>query len=215
MKLLEGLEEVDELMSARWRLLTGDEVKALYDEFWYGVKELNGNAEGFTGLAEFVLLRFLVNMLGGAQPRSINKELSAFQCNLDGRCWITHTHAVDVGGERGLKPDVGIWLKIPSYTYWEDGGELRAAIEIKAGLDQGIPQVNAIQANFQRIISQHPKARCLLIVHRKPSTPVQSALAGSGLDFLVLQDDQNLLWRELSDKLGMSSPPFRYLIRAY
>jgi len=210
MKLLKGLREVDQVMSEGWRTLSCAEVSGIYDDIWYGVKELNGNAEGFVGFSEFVVFRFLVNMLGGASPRAIGRETSAFQCDLDGRCWLTHS--ADVGG---LRPDVAIWWKEPSYTYWQPGGELWAAVEIKAGLDQGTAQVGTIQANFQGIANQHSHAQCLLISHRKPRIPVQNALATSNIKYLILEGDQTPLWFKLYDGLALARAAFSSLVRAY
>jgi hypothetical protein len=210
MKLLEGLNEIDEIISERWRTLTCAEVSGIYDDIWYGVKELNGNAAGYVGFSEFVVFRFLVNRLGEASPRAINKETSAFQCDLDGRCWLTHS--ADVGG---LRPDVAIWWKDPSHTFWQPGGELWAAVEIKAGLDQGSPLVVNIQTNFQNIMSKNPRARCLLISYRNPTVPVRNALANSNIKYMILDSDQTPLWLKLYENLEMARAPFSQLIRAY
>ena len=210
MKLLEGLKEIDELISEGWRTLTCTEVSGFYDDIWHGVKESNGNAEGFVGFSEFLVLRFLINMLGEASPRAINQATSAFQCDLDGRCWLTHS--ADVGGSR---PDVGIWWKDPSYTFWQSGGELWAAVEIKAGRDQGPQQVLNIRTNFESIISKHSHARCLLISYRNPTMPVRNALATSNIKYIILDGDQTPLWLKLYENLEMARAPFSQLIRAY
>lgn len=214
MKLLEGLQELDETIAKQWRLLTCHEVSVTYDGFWFGVKDLSGNAEGFTGLSELLIVRFVINMLGGAEPRAINKELSAFQCRLDGRCWITHAHNVG-GTDQAVKVDVGLWWKHPSHTYWEQGGELRGVIEIKLGLYQGVQEVVQLQQRFQTLQAQHPNARSLLVLFSPPGGPVKNALDSSAITYLILKNESKLLWRELFEKLQIGRTPFWHIVRAY
>lgn len=206
---IKGLQELDQAIAEDWRVLSCREVNAIYQHVWWEIKELNGNAEGFVGLSEFVIVRFLAHMLGGVLPRAINKDLAAFQCALDGRAWLTH--AVQIGRD---KPDISLYWKDPSPPYWDGIGDVWAVVEVKLGLGQGIlQQVNRQSAIFARVRNIHPKARCLLLLYEPPAKQLPSSFRQPNQDFLILWDNQELFWQQLYEKLGLARSPFAKIVR--
>jgi len=130
------LKRLDIFLAANWQNLTCGQVYEIYRQFSNDLKDLKGNATGFTGLSEFLILRVLYHQLGGNfEKRAITQDVSEFVRN---GYSIGQSIPIPLGEKQNCRPDIVL----------REGEDLIAAIQIKLYLTTGSTELKKREGNI-------------------------------------------------------------------
>jgi len=197
------LAQLDNHLSSNLETLTGHDVWRIYSDFWHLLKEFKGNANGFTGLSEYLLFRYVYYMLGGSftrQPCPESKDLYQFVSEADDSLIIGQSMRLVVEGRR-YYPDIAIFHH----------GRLVAVCSIKIYLTGGWNTVTSEVAKLEGMRSRYPEMRALLVTFSPLSDrgtiyPQLKRVADDNewFSFVILKDNVQPLHRVVCDGLGLN-----------
>ena len=123
------LENIDNYIAENWRNIRCADIHDMYFQFSQDLKEFKGNSNGFTGLSEYLVFRFLYHQLGGSFEREqITRDLWEFKSSNDLRIGQSVRVTID---NRKYYPDVVIYKS----------NRLMAVIQIKIYLTSGLNEI--------------------------------------------------------------------------
>lgn len=188
------LEELDGFLAKNYPKLKCNDVRKIYFNFFDDLKDFKGNSNGFTGLAEYLIFRFLYHQLGGSfEPRDATPNIKEFVRD-DLRIWLSMS--VETNGNRH-RPDIALW----------QGGNLMAVIQIKIYLTNGMKEVQKELKTFQSLRKINPRDfRALLIIYLLGKGKVRQELdkqkdKNAWFDFLILGENNEFLTEKLRTSL--------------
>lgn len=163
-----------------------------YFDFFYDLKEFQGNSNGFTGLSEYLLFRFFYHWLGGSFSR-VQKTTGLWE-------FVSNS---------GIKIGQNTPLKTPGKKYYPDiivykDGNPVFIVEIKIYLTSGIYEVEKEFSKFDKIKETYHGITALFISFNK--VPESGKIfhrindeieRKDWLNFLVLDGNDSLLTCEL------------------
>ncbi len=196
------LEEVDAYIRDNVWTLTGADLHAVYRDFFKDLKEFKGNANGFTGLSEYLVFRSLYHLLGGAFDRHRapgSHEVYEFQSTLDKRIRIGQSVPVRIGDKR-YYPDITLY----------ESDNLTAVSQVKLYLTGGQHEVTTEVQKLEALRTRFPGMRALLIIFSRLSKkgtvmPVLEAAKASKpwCDYVVLEPSKELFSSVLVEGLSL------------
>lgn len=196
------LTQLDDLVATNWQYLRCNDIYKLYFEFSNDLKNFRGNANGFTGLSEYLIFRFLYHQLGG----SFRKE-----------SWMTSGVSQFVGKDCRIGQNVPLYLGdekrrcVPDIVLYQEDS-LIAAIQIKVYLTTGRKEVDKEMETFKELRKTNPEGfrAMLLIYDHSPSDRglVRQELCrqkntNDWFDFLVLRGNDESLAIKLNTSLQL------------
>ncbi len=192
------LKDTDEYLAANWKSITCDDMANLYYRFFCDLKDYKGNANGFTGLSEYLLFRTLIHRFGGGFERiPVTQDLFEFQ---KGGLVLGQSTPVIIGGKK-YYPDIVVRVD----------EKLVAIIQVKVYLTNGRKEIDKEVETLHRIREKHPDVQCNLVIFGaiSPNSAMASHLAQQGKEVdgfhsLVLRGNHNLLSEELDKWLPVS-----------
>ncbi len=169
--------------------LTGKDLWSIYDYFWKKVKQYRGNANGFTGLSEFLIFRFLYHLLSRQYTFKLEPEgphLFKF-CTADNRYSLGQSVPIHIGRRR-VYPDVSLC----------DGNELLYVLSIKVYLTSGLREIDKENEMFELLKGAgHSHLKYLLLIYSGVPTTgkIRTRLNNlpKGFNALVLKEHQTPL----------------------
>ncbi len=156
------LEEIDHYLANNYRNLKCADISNMYFQFFQDLKEFKGNSNGFTGLSEYLIFRFLYHLLGGEFERKKipdSHELWEFISKHNNNLRIGQNVPVPLDGQR-CNPDIVIY----------ESGRLIAVIEIKIYFSGGVKQIARERERLEKLRKCYPEVQVLWIVFSKLST---------------------------------------------
>lgn len=129
------LEAVDFYIRDHLQKLTCSEIYKLYFNFFSELKNFKGNANGFTGLSEFIIFRAIYHLLGGSfkiENAEGSADIYEFRSKTDKSIRIGQSTPIRIDNKK-LYPDVVVYKN----------NDLIAAAQIKIYVTGGIKEVSA------------------------------------------------------------------------
>jgi hypothetical protein len=193
------LSDLDEYLAKSWKTITCDEMADLYYRFFCDLKEFKGNANGFTGLSEYLLFRALYHRLGGDFEKiRVTHDLFEF-VSKDGTIRIGQSTPVNLDKKR-YYPDIVIY----------NNDKLVSIIQIKIYLTSGRKEIDKEVETLRRIRERYPGVECTLVIFGAISPASKIAIYLSqrkkdtdGFHSLVLRNNHNSLSKELDRWLAL------------
>lgn len=171
----------------------------VYSKFFWDLKLFQGNSNGFTGLSEYLIFRFLYNQLGGLfKIRAKTKDLNEF-ISPSGRICIGQN--IPVLADKKYYPDIVI--------YSDD--TLVGVIQIKLYVTGGLKEINREMNTFEVLKEHHPHMKGLFLSFNKfpPTSKLLSKLNDESsskdwFNFLLLDKNEDLLYKNLENDLKLT-----------
>jgi hypothetical protein len=192
------LQKVSDYLGANLTTLTCEQMDGLYGRFYETLKEFKGNANGFTGLSEYLIFRHLYHLLGGQFTREqVSKHLWQFRSKADPALIIGQSIRVTVAGRR-YYPDIAVF-----HT-----GELVAVCSIKLSLEFGLKTAESDLDRLAELRRYHPDMRALMVLYNPQVGTIHPRLLtmAEGKDWfriLVLKGNPEPLYAELQAGLAL------------
>lgn len=158
------LAEVDSYLKTGVKTLTCRDVHDMYFGLFEKLKDYRGTSTGFTGFSEFLVFRFLLNLLRGFRPRDLTQDTKEF---------IRGTFRIG----QSVTPQSG--LKIRPDILIEKDQTTIGAVEIKVYVGSQVVE-EAVRC-LERLRNTNPENFCalLLIFHcPKSSRNVSRSIHG-------------------------------------
>jgi hypothetical protein len=148
------LEHIDDYVRKHWDSLTADDIAGLYSQFIMDLKEYKGNSNGFSGLSELLVFRFVYHLLGGNFTlKKKTHDLREFISNLNDEISIAQSCPLFIG-EKRYYPDIVIACR----------DDVKAIFQIKAYVTGGRKEIDHEFHVFSDIHSRYPGSRCILVI---------------------------------------------------
>jgi hypothetical protein len=165
--LFQAIGKIDCYLKAHLARITGKDFSDAYTEHFERLKTIQGNSEGFTGLSELLILRFLLQVLPGPfepEERS-NQTLWEFKSKSQDHLRVCHTVQIQDDAGKKQKPD---------FSIWKGEDDLIAVIEVKLWLVQGLKTAREAIDRLKRLHGRHQQMRALLITYYDYSQKLDS-----------------------------------------
>lgn len=197
------LQQVDDYLSSHLTTLTCHDMWSFYRQFWNDLKTFKGNANGFTGLSEYLIFRYVYHLLGGSftrEPVPGSDNLSHFVSTRDPALVIGQSTRVDVAGKR-RHPDIVIL----------HSGRLLAACSIKLSFAFGLKAAIQELRQLTELKEEHPEMRALLVIfgqsERGKIWPELGRMTADNewFAFLVMHGNAQPLYTELRTRLALDT----------
>lgn len=182
------LTDLDTFLDDNKDNLTCSDVYNIYHYFYEDLKNYKGNANGFTGLSEYIIFRFILNMLGG----SFNKKQET--------PYLYSFESKDKKYRIGENLPVIIKTKkyVPDITIYKDDIPV-LVVEIKLYLTNGIKTLMGDINKLNAITSEYPNTQGLFVCYNK--IPVKGKIykrlidetnSNNKLNYLILNENNQL-----------------------
>lgn len=145
------LVEMDNYCANNLNNLTCCDIFDIYASFFQDLKIYKGNSNGFTGLSEYLIFRYIYHLLGGSFERVQIKDSYKFKSK-DEKCIIGENLPVKIGSKE-YRPDIVIYRN----------DKLILAIEIKLYLTSGLESLVRDLEKLKLIHKHHPSAKGIFI----------------------------------------------------
>lgn len=163
-KFLKGM---DDFLRDNWGKLTCNEIYEIYFGFFEKLKDFVGNSNGFTGLSEFLIFRFLYYQLDGdfkdewlEEPKGRESDRNIL------RKFVSADKKYEIGAnipisvkEKKRRPDI----------YIKCNGKLISIIQIKIYLPRGTKTIDNEVKVFKELKNEYPEMKALLLMYVGPS----------------------------------------------
>lgn len=175
--------------------LTAYDIFTIYFDFFEDLKKFKGNSDGFMGLSEYLLFRYLYNYLGGSFKPVLLKSVYIFESQ-----------------EKNYMIGQNIPLYIDSKTFKPDiivykDNEPVLVIEIKIYLTNGMKSLERDINKLKHIHSQYNNATCLFICFCRISEKgkiykflMDEVKSNNWLNYLILEENKQNL-KEFFEKI--------------
>lgn len=192
------LEDTETYLRRNIHRLRCNDIHNAYSGFFDVLKEFKGNSNGFTGLSEYLIFRFLYYLMGTFDRERVHWSTGfQFVSKSDRNFRIGQSLRICIGSKR-FYPDIAIL----------DKDELIAVIQIKIFLVQGSKEIDKELEKLEQLRRKYKKMKALLIIFSGPATKgklfdkLRKLQKGSEwFDFLVLKGNSALLEEELQRHL--------------
>lgn len=189
------LQEIDDYFAENLEYITCSELYDHYAYMFQTLKEFKGNSNGFTGLSEYLIFRFIYNLLGGSFKRvPLNKDTSEFRSKDEN--YIIGENILVAAGSNKYRPDIVVYKN----------NKLVLAVEIKLYLTSGIKSLETDLNKLKEIHKHHPSAKGLFISYSPISKKgeIYKKLIGevnsnNWLDYAILAGNNKLFKEHFSD----------------
>ncbi len=185
------LTDLDGFLRDNLDNLTCSDINNIYSNFYEDLKDYKGNANGFTGLSEFIIFRFILNMLGGSfDKKQETTYLYSFESK-DKKYRIGENLPVFIGSKKYV-PDITIYKNdVPILV-----------IEIKLYLTNGIKTLMDDINKLNSITSEYPDTKGLFICYNKIPEKgkiykrlTEETNSNNKLDYIILNEN-SLLFKD-------------------
>jgi hypothetical protein len=152
----EFLQRVDDYLGSNLRILSGHDMWSFYWQFFNDLKCFKGNANGFTGLSEYLIFRFLYHLLGGSfgcERVPASRDLFWFRSIADPALVIGQGTRLTIAGKR-RHPDIALF----------HSDRLLAVCSIKLWLTNGLRTAVEEFESLRKLKALHSEMRALLVV---------------------------------------------------
>lgn len=190
------LKDLDEFLGDNLDSLTCADVREMYSDFYWELKNFKGNSSGFTGLSEYVIFRLIYHLLGGSfDKRAVSQWLFEF-VSKDGIYRIGQNTSITVGNQK-FYPDV--------IVYKNDNPLL--VVEIKIYLTYGIKTLMGDIDKLNVITSEYPGAKGLFIIYDNMSKGkafewlTEEIKLNNNINYLILEENNCLFKNEIENYL--------------
>lgn len=178
--------------------ITCSDIHDCYFDFFYDLKEFQGNSNGFTGLSEYLLFRFFYHLLGGSFTR-IQKTEGLWEFVSDSGIKIGQNTPLETPGKK-YYPDIVVYKdETPVFI-----------VEIKIYLTSGIKEVEKEISKFDKIKKTYPRINALFISFNKISeggkifNKINTEMGKRNwLNFLMLGGNESLLKTEIETSFNL------------
>jgi len=200
------LVEVDEYVRKRLYTLKCTDIHSLYFRFFDILKKYRGNSNGFTGLSEYLIFRFLYHQLGGVfeQEEIPHSTLFKFISQKDEKLKIGQSAPISIYGKQYF-PDIVIWY----------GNQIHSIIQIKIYPTNGKKEINRELALLKKLRRKYPHMLGLLLIFNMlPNTkratirPYLKTIKyenSKWFNFLILQNNNSKLHHEFQRHLKLKN----------
>lgn len=200
----EFLSSLDDFLKENYQTLKCSDIHMIYSQFFDELKVFKGNSTGFTGLSEYLILRLLLHVSGGAfSPVQVTRfGLSVFESQSDKSFRIGQGVPVKANGKK-LYPDIVVYRN----------DEPRAVAQVKIYLTNGVEEVEKEVQIFNDLKKKYPWLRALLIIFNKlsesnrakvlPALKTYIGKEARWLNFLILEGNQEPIGNKLRAYLGI------------
>ncbi len=203
------LDDLDTYLAQNLHRVTCNDIQEIYYKFFEDLKEFKGNANGFTGLSELLVFRFLYHLLGGSFERRTvqgSRHLFEFVSGPERSLRIAQSARVLVDGRR-YYPDIVIFHR----------DRLVMVAQIKLFLTGGVKTIDQEMATLAQLRRHYPEMQALLIIFlgSKKRGKVLSYLEKTATEtqwfkYLILQQNDELFWKVLQKHLGLAGIQARF-----
>jgi hypothetical protein len=136
------LKDIDCFLLKNNQSLKAKDIANIYFDFLEDLKEVKGDAYGFTGLSEYIVLRFLYHLLAKSFILKSNETLQI--------------------GKKACRPDVVVYKH----------NTLKATIQVKIYLTKGRKEILKEMETFKAIRSEYnTEMKALLVIFNNKSLP--------------------------------------------
>lgn len=149
---LDFLQGLDDYLAENLDDLRWSDVFEIYFDFYSDMKKYKGNSNGFTGLSEYIIFRYIYHLLGGSfDSVQISRDLFEFQSS-DDIYRLGQNTPIQVES-RKYYPDIIIYRHdVPVFV-----------VEIKIYLTNGVQTLMGDINKLNKIHETFPTAKCLFI----------------------------------------------------
>ena len=155
---LKFLQDIDAFIKDNIDNLSCDDISSIYSYFFEDLKKYKGNSHGFTGLSEYLVFRFVYNMLGDLKPQKATHSTGVvFESTADSKLHIGQSMRVEIG-KKLFYPDLAVMY----------AGELISIAQIKCYLTKGNKEVDEESAKISSLRIKFPKMMAMLIMFQGP-----------------------------------------------
>jgi hypothetical protein len=107
------LNQLSDYLHQNSNQITCSGVYKIYFDFWDALKCYKGNSNGFTGLSELLILRVLLEYLGGGELEPLTKDVRYFKLKSYKDTLIAPDHPFPIidetGKQKSCRPDITIY----------------------------------------------------------------------------------------------------------
>lgn len=193
------LKEVDSFIAQHLKKIQCKDIYDMYSNFYWDLKFFQGNSNGFTGLSEYLIFRFIYNLLGGSfTVKSKTRDLKEF---------ISPSQRICIGQNYPVNADKRYY---PDVVIFSDD-ELVAVIQIKLYITNGTKEINKEIEIFNKLKKYHPNLQGLFLCFNSLSqkSKLLSKLNSESetndwFNFLLLDKNEDLLYKILERELKLN-----------
>lgn len=190
------LKDLDKFLGKNLGNLTCADIREMYFDFYWELKNFKGNSSGFTGLSEYIIFRLIYNLLGGSfEKRAISQWLYEF-VSTDKIYRIGQNTPITAGNQK-FYPDI--------IVYKNDNPFL--VIEIKIYLTYGIKTLMGDIDKLNVINSMYPNSKGLFIIYDDISKGKaferlkREIKLNNNLNYIILEGNSRLFKKEIDNYL--------------
>jgi Holliday junction resolvase len=183
------LRDLDEFLRENLDNLTCSDINKMYSNFFMELKDFKGNSNGFSGLSEYIIFRFIFHLLGGFFDRKLITATELYEFVSKDGIYVIGQNTPFMASSRKYYPDIVVYKKnVPVLV-----------VEIKIYPTYGTKTIIADINKLNEMISGFPSARGLFISYYK--IPVKGKMherlieevnLNDRLDYLVLGENDSL-----------------------
>ena len=149
----EFFKSLDSYLGNNLKEFTCGEICDIYSTMYNGLQDFKGNANGFTGLSELIIFRYLVECFGGEfKPKPIEGSVTLKEFS-NGTYTVGQSCRIIVNGKRKY-PDIVI----------KKNDEVITVIQIKVYVTNGVEEAENEISDFELFKSKYSKMRGGVIV---------------------------------------------------
>lgn len=193
------LIDIDNFISENLFKIKCSDMYDVYSKFFWDLKIFQGNSNGFTGLSEYLIFRFIYNQLGGSfKIREKTKDLNEF---------ISPSNRICIGQNVPVHADKRYYPDIVIYS----DDVLVGVVQIKLYVTGGLKEINREINTFEMLKKYHPELKGLFLSFNtfSPKSKLLKELNNEANDknwfnFLLLDQNENLLFKSFERDLELS-----------
>ncbi len=196
---------LDSYLKNNLHAITGKDIRRIYTAFSNKLKQYRGNANGFTGLSEFLIFRMLYHLLRerldfSFEPERLTPDLFVFSTK-DRHFFLGQSTPVSMGNKK-VYPDVSL----------SKGKEMFRIISIKLYLTTGLGEIEKEYEVFRLLKDHFPNLKCLLLIFglvpksgkiRRRMEDLKQDRAG--FDYRILDENEASLAHEMTSWLDVDA----------
>lgn len=141
--------------------ITCADICNMYTAFTDNLRIHKGNANGFPGLSEYLIFRYIYNMLGGEFNTIENTDIIyEFQSKKDSNYYIGQNIRVDLSKGKRCYPDIVISTE----------NNILSTIQIKLYLTNGLKEIEKEMLTFKELRKKNRQMKALSYIMHYPKT---------------------------------------------
>ncbi len=199
-------KEIDSYLIKNRKKLTCANVAEIYWKFFNTSKKFKGNSEGFTGLSELIIFRYLFHQLGGSS--FVRKSVSEQQFQFISENCRLGCNIPLVINDKKYKPDIVVF----------QSDKLIAVISVKVYFTNGFNTIADEMEKLEKFKASHPEMKALLITFA--SQPQKGKVLAKlrevkkskeWFNFMYLKENNELFGKTMGKYLGLERVVRQYI----